>query len=108
MTSQPARPPEIPLPNMELPSDLPVDYANVVRISHSPMELVFDFARFLPGSNSKVHSRIVMSPLGAKLLYRALAENLSKYEAAYGEIHIPGDTTLADFLFRSPQPPKSG
>jgi hypothetical protein len=47
-----------------------------------------------------------MSPLGAKLLQRALAENLSKYEAAYGEIKIPGENSLADFLFRPPTAPK--
>jgi hypothetical protein len=100
--------PEAGMPAMELPEGLSAEYANVVRISHSPMEIVLDFAQFLPGFKSKVFSRIIMSPLGAKLLLRALAENLTKYETAYGEIHIPGDTSLADFLFRSPQPPKSG
>jgi hypothetical protein len=47
-----------------------------------------------------------MSPLGAKLLQRALAENLSRYEAAFGEIKIPGENSLADFLFRPPAPTK--
>jgi hypothetical protein len=47
-----------------------------------------------------------MSPLGAKLLQRALAENLSRYEAAFGEIKVPGEGSLADFLFRPPAPPK--
>jgi hypothetical protein len=46
-----------------------------------------------------------MSPLGAKLFHRALTENLAKYEAAFGEINVPGNTTLADHLFRSPNPP---
>jgi hypothetical protein len=47
-----------------------------------------------------------MSPLGAKLLHRALTENLARYEAAFGEIKIPGESgTLADFLFRPPAPP---
>jgi hypothetical protein len=34
-----------------------------------------------------------------------LMENLSKYEATYGEITIPGNTSLADHLFRPPTPP---
>ena len=47
-----------------------------------------------------------MSPLGAKLLQRALAENLARYEAAFGEIKVPGQNSLADFLFKPPAPPK--
>jgi len=41
----------------------------------------------------------------AKLLHRALGENLSRYESAFGEIRLPGDVTLADYLFRPPQQP---
>jgi hypothetical protein len=94
-------------PALEVPSDLKTEYANVVRIAHSPSELVFDFAHLLPGvTPARVCSRVVMSPLGAKLLQRALAENLSRYEAAFGEIKIPGENTLADFLFHPPSQPK--
>ncbi len=98
------------LPPLEVPPGLEVEYVNLVRIAHSPSELVFDFAHLLPGSSpAQVRSRIVMSPLGAKLFYRALAENLAKYESTFGEINIPGDHTLADHLFRPPTPPdKSG
>jgi len=89
-----------------VPPDLEIEYVNLVRIAHSPSELVFDFAHLLPGSTpARVRSRIVMSPLGAKLFYRALAENLSKYEASFGEIQIPGDSSLAEHLFRPPNPP---
>ena len=60
---------------------------------------------FFPGSLLPcVCTRVVMSPLGAKLLQRALAENLSRYETAFGEIKIPGENSLADFLFRPPAP----
>ncbi len=102
-------PPNRPLPQppaLEVPEDLKTDYANVVRIAHSPSELVFDFAHLLPGvTPARVVTRVVMSPLGAKLLQRALAENLSRYEAAFGEIKVPGEGSLADFLFRPPTPP---
>lgn len=102
----PSRPQSPQLPPMELPTDLPVEYVNLVRISHSPYEVIFDFAQMLPGlPTAKVQSRIVMSPLGAKLLYRALGENLAKFESAFGEITVPGGTSLADYLFRSPDRP---
>lgn len=29
--------------------DVDPQYANLVRVSHSPMEMMFDFARLLPG-----------------------------------------------------------
>lgn len=88
-------------PPLEVPSDLEAIYINMVRIAHSPTELIFDFAHILPGSSPiKVRSRVVMTPLGAKLFYRALGENLTRYETHYGEIKIPGDKSLADLLFR--------
>jgi hypothetical protein len=80
-------------------------YVNLVRIAHSPSELIFDFAHLLPGTTpAQVRARVVMSPLGAKLFHRALTENLSRYEAAFGEIKVPGAKSLADFLFRPPPP----
>ncbi len=101
--NQPA-PPQVP--GLEVPPDLEAIYANLVRIAHSPSELVFDFAHLVPGVvPARVRSRVVMSPLGAKLLYRALGENLSRYEASFGEIKSPGEGSLADFLFKPPSPP---
>jgi hypothetical protein len=46
-----------------------------------------------------------MSPLGAKLFAQAIKENLAKYESLFGEIAIPGGTSLADHLFRTPEKP---
>jgi hypothetical protein len=106
MSSNPPRPAAQQFPPLDVPDDLEIEYVNLVRIAHSPSELVFDFAHLLPGNPSaRVRSRIVMSPLGAKLFYRALAENLAKYETTFGEIRIPGDHTLADHLFKPPTPP---
>lgn len=93
-------------PPMEMPDGLPIEYANLVRISHSISEIVLDFAQLLPGMPAaRIESRILMSPLSAKLLNRALGENLARYEAAFGEINIPGGLSLADHLFRPPAPP---
>ncbi len=106
MSAPPPRPKSHQLPPLELPPDLQIEYVNLVRIAHSPSELVFDFAQMLPGGGSpRISSRIVMSPLGAKLLHRALSENLAKYEAVFGPINTPGDSTLADHLFKPYTPP---
>ena len=79
--------------NIELSADLEPAYSNFAIISHSPSEIVIDFARLLPGvPNSKVLARVVMTPLNAKLLLRALQENLAKYEQSYGEVRTPADT----------------
>jgi hypothetical protein len=82
-------------------------YANLARISHSPADLVIDFAHLLPGeTQAKVTARVLMTPLSAKLFLRALTENIARYEAAFGEISVPGNSTLAESLFRPPHPPE--
>jgi hypothetical protein len=108
MSDKPIPNPMPSFPPLECPSDLQTEYVNLVRIAHSPSEMVFDFAQFLPGLQAAhVQSRIVMSPLGAKLFLRALAENLSRYEAAFGEINIPSGGALANQLFRHNQSPEN-
>jgi hypothetical protein len=107
----PQTPPKPIGPILELPDDLEIVYANLARIAHSPADIVIDFAHLLPGEpKAKIRSRVVMSPLSAKLLVRALTENIGRYETAFGEIHLPSNTTLADNLFRPfqqpPEPPK--
>jgi hypothetical protein len=96
-----------PHPKLEIPSDLEAKYINSVRIAHSPSELLFDFAHILPGkSPAQVQFQMVMSPLGAKLFYRALGENLKRFETSFGEIPVPGEKSLADHLFKpSPEEP---
>jgi hypothetical protein len=101
MSSQPPHPPEF-----VLPPDLEAAYTNIARIMHTPTELIFDFGEMLPAtSGPKVVARLVMSPVAAKLFFRALGENLSRYESVFGEIGAPGDSNLAGDLFRTIQPP---
>lgn len=93
--------------SLEIPSGLEATYANLARISHSPADIVMDFAHALPGeTKATVKARLLMSPLSAKLFHRALGENLARYEASFGEIVIPVNTSLADHLFRPHQPPE--
>ena len=68
-----------------MPKELEPTYANLVRIAHTPSEVMLDFARLLPGDPAaQVVSRVLVSPISAKLLVRALTENLVKYEAQFG------------------------
>jgi hypothetical protein len=66
-------------------------YSNLALIVHSPQEFVVDFARVTPGSQrAKVYARVIMTPAHAKMLHRALEENLKKFESNHGEIKLPG------------------
>jgi hypothetical protein len=97
-------------PKINIPEGMEPAYTNLARISHSPADIVIEFAHMLPGeSTANVRARVVMSPLSAKLLLRALTENLGRYEAAFGEIIVPAGNSLAENLFRPynpPEPPK--
>ena len=66
-------------------------YSNLVLITHSPAEFVFDFARVLPGKpKAKVYTRIIKTPQHAKSFLLALQDNIKKYEAQHGEIKLHG------------------
>jgi hypothetical protein len=100
-------PPQTPGPQLEVPEGLETVYSNLARIAHSPADLVIDFGQILPGeTRARVRARVLMSPLAAKLLLRALTDNLARYEAALGPINIPGNSSLAEHLFRPPGPPE--
>jgi hypothetical protein len=93
-------------PALDVPPGLEAAYANIVRITHSPSEMILDFARLLPGQNgAPVVARLLMSPVAVKMLYHALGENLARYEASYGPIPSPGSGALARDLFRGLQSP---
>ncbi len=62
-------------------------YANLAIINHSVSEFVVDFVNVMPGTpKAKVKSRIILTPQHAKRLMKALAENISRFEKAHGEI----------------------
>ena len=94
-------------PKIIVPEGMEPAYANLARISHSPADIVIDFAHILPGETiANIRSRVVMTPLSAKLLLRALTENIARYEAAFGEINVPNNSSLAESLFKPPHPPE--
>ena len=93
-------------PKINIPEGMQPTYTNLARIWHSFAEVIIDFAHILPGeATANISARVVMTPLSAKLLLRALNENLARYEAAFGEIKVPGNSSLAEHLFKPFHPP---
>lgn len=60
-------------------------YANIVQISHTKEEVIFDFLNIIPPQGQLV-SRVITSPGHAKRILKALEENIKKYESQYGTI----------------------
>ena len=76
-------------------------YSNLAIITHSPNEFIVDFAQMMPGTpKAKVRSRVILNPLNAKRLYKALADNIAKYEQQYGTITDGGG--IAPFSMGAP------
>jgi len=65
-------------------------YANLAIITHSNSEFIIDFVKMMPGiPKAKVKSRIILTPQHAKRLFRALKDNITKYESIHGTIKEP-------------------
>ena len=110
MTPDPI-PPQQQQPEIEVPEGLEPLYINVARIAHAPSEIIMEFAHVFPGSpKAQVKTRLVMTPMSAKLFFRALGENLARYERRFGEIPVPGDASLAEYskLFKPPEQGEEG
>ncbi|MCW1969666.1 MAG: DUF3467 domain-containing protein [Anaerolineae bacterium] len=87
---------------IDIPANLDATYSNFAVIQHTPAEFVIDFVRVLPNMpHAKVGARVVTTPMHAKLLLRALQDNIDKYEAQYGTIYTPqqGGEQLVTKLF---------
>ena len=90
---------------IHVPGNLEAVYTNFAMITNSATEIVIDFAQIMPQvPQARVKTRVVMTPTSAKLVQNALAEHLARFEAQYGEINLPEESSLANQLFRF-QPP---
>lgn len=79
-------------------------YSNLVMITHSPSEFVFDFISMMPAvKKAKVVKRLVLTPDHAKRLANALNENLQKYEKEHGPITTKEKFDMP-FNYRGPKP----
>lgn len=80
------------------------EYSNLVIVTHSPADFIFDFTQIMPGMpKARVRARIIMAPIHAKAFARALMDNIQKYESRFGEIQIADNDWLKEMGF---QPPK--
>ncbi len=79
-------------------------YSNLAIITHSQSEFIVDFVKLMPGvQKAKVKSRIILTPEHAKRLYKALADNLKKFESIHGPIKdAPSHDTMAPFSLGGP------
>lgn len=79
--------------NIELPEEISEgEYANLALIAHSNAEFIVDFIRMMPGvPKAKVKSRIILTPEHAMRLYKALGDNLKRYEEAFGPIKVQNE-----------------
>jgi len=100
--SDPKNPNQI---NIELSDEMAEGvYSNLAVITHSGTEFVIDFIKMLPGvPKAKVKSRIILTPQHAKRLFRALKDNISKYEAVHGVIKdVKGSVPAVPLTFGGP------
>jgi len=62
-------------------------YSNLVMIHHTLEEFTMNFIYIFPnGAQGKLLSSMILSPGHAKRIWRALGENLARYEAQFGTI----------------------
>jgi hypothetical protein len=61
-------------------------YANFFNVGHNSVEFVLDFGQFYPGSERRMHTRIVTNPKYAKALLDTLLRAVDEYERSFGVI----------------------
>src|SRR5215467_14655841 len=67
--------------------ELQGQYSNLVMIHHNLEEFTLNFIYIFPnGAQGKLLNSMIVSPGHAKRIWRALGENLSRYEAQFGTI----------------------
>ena len=81
-------------------------YSNLAMITHSNSEFIVDFIKMMPGvPKAKVKSRIILTPQHAKRLFKALKDNIGKFESMHGTIDIPeGGDMMPPMNFGGPTP----
>ena len=65
-------------------------YSNLLRITHTREEFILDFVNLVPPQGA-VTARIITSPGPLKRIVQALAQNLARYEEAFGPIPEAAD-----------------
>jgi Protein of unknown function (DUF3467) len=67
--------------------ELQGQYSNLVMVHHHAEEFTLNFVYVFPnGTQGKLLASMIVSPGHAKRIWRALGENISRYEAQFGPI----------------------
>lgn len=62
-------------------------YANYFKVGHNAFEFVLDFGQsFAENQESKLHTRIVTSPIYAKAFLETLQESIEEYEKKFEDL----------------------
>ncbi len=78
-------------------------YSNLAIITHSNSEFIIDFVKLMPGvPKAKVKSRIILTPEHAKRLFKALQDNILKYESMHGTIKDSPEGMVPPFNLGGP------
>jgi hypothetical protein len=65
-------------------------YSNLAMIHHNHEEFTMHFIYvFTNGTHGKLVSSVILSPAHAKRVWRAMGDNISRFEAQFGEIKEP-------------------
>ncbi|MDO8566315.1 MAG: DUF3467 domain-containing protein [Candidatus Moranbacteria bacterium] len=62
-------------------------YSNMANILHTKEEFVIDFMNVFPPTGT-LNARVIVSPGHFKRMAVAMAENLKKYEAQFGNVKV--------------------
>jgi hypothetical protein len=77
-------------------------YSNLVMIHHNAEEFTLHYIYLFPNTpQGKLVSTLILSPSHAKRLWRALGENIGRYEAQFGpirEMPIPANEPKVGFV----------
>jgi hypothetical protein len=76
-------------------------FSNLVMFHHNPEEFTLQFIYLFPNvPQGKLLSSMIVSPAHAKRILKALAENISRYEAQFGPIRdVPEPTPVPNVGF---------
>jgi hypothetical protein len=76
-------------------------FSNLVMFHHNPEEFTLQFIYLFPNvPQGKLLSSVIVSPAHAKRIMKALAENISRYEAQFGPIRdVPEPTPVPNVGF---------
>ena len=71
-------------------------YANYFEVGHTAFEFVIDFGQSYADKESACHTRIVTSPVYARLLQATLSKSLEEYAVRFGSCAEQSDEPPRD------------